>query len=237
LEVNKQAAELRRTLMKNLIVFLIAGILAVSLIACSGRQLSNDIHSNEKSVSENDTINKAGNNNDTKTDNKYNNNTETQQDEQNIPSVSLAGIRLGDDKEKVIEVLGKDYKLIEHDEMGHFPEPFMLWEYNIGVSVILGKESGQVLEVRSTTKEVETNLGAKVGDSAVSVLSLYRSKYEEPESIHGGKLLGVFKVENGAALIFDFNVDDGLVNLEPINDNDIVERIILTMPEHLDESF
>ena len=68
------------------------------------------------------------------------------------------------------------------------------------------------------------------------VLPLYRSKYEEPESIHGGQLKGVFKVENGAALIFDFNVEDGLVNPEPIDGTDKVERIILTLPTYMDES-
>ena len=51
-----------------------------------------------------------------------------------------------------------------------------------------------------------------MGDSAEETLGTYRAKYIEPESIHGGMLYGVFKVENGQALIFDFNIEDGLVN-------------------------
>jgi len=80
-------------------------------------------------------------------------------------------------------------------------------------------------------------LGAKVGDSAEAVLSLYRTSYEEPESIHGGLLPGVFKVEKGGALIFDFNIEDGLVNPESIEDEDEVGRIILTTPAFLDDAF
>ena len=36
--------------------------------------------------------------------------------------------------------------------------------------------------------------------------------------------------------IFDFNVEDGLVNPEPIDGTDKVERIILTLPTYMDES-
>ena len=48
---------------------------------------------------------------------------------------------------------------------------------------------------------------------------------------------GVFKVENGQALIFDFNIEDGLVNPNEIKPEEKVERIILTYPAFLDDSF
>jgi hypothetical protein len=76
-----------------------------------------------------------------------------------------------------------------------------------------------------------------VGDGAKNVLETYRAQYLEPESVHGGKLLGCFKVEGGAAMIFDFNQEDGIANPEGIKDSDKVERIILTYPAHIDESF
>ena len=152
-------------------------------------------------------------------------------------SPSLAGLKIGDSRDKIIEILGNNYQSIEYDIAGHYPEAFMIWEYEEGVTVILGKDSGSVFELRSRSPKFETNLGAKVGDTADSVLSMYRSQYEEPESIHGGQLKGVFKVEDGAALIFDFDMKDGIANQGPIDKTDQVERIILTMPSYIDESF
>ncbi|NLM20165.1 MAG: hypothetical protein GX207_00240 [Peptococcaceae bacterium] len=150
---------------------------------------------------------------------------------------SLAGIRLGDTKETVKEKLGGDYQEKVYEEAGHFPEQFYTWQYSNGTIVYIGKDSDKVLEIRSTAKGVGTNLEVKVGDSAEKIFETYRDKYTEPESIHGGKLIGVFKVEDGAALIFDFNTEDGIVNPEDVKPEDRVERIILTYPAHIDESF
>ncbi len=47
----------------------------------------------------------------------------------------------------------------------------------------------------------------------------------------------VKQVENGQALIFNFNIEDGLVNHEEINKDAKVKKIILTYPEFLDDSF
>jgi len=129
------------------------------------------------------------------------------------------------------------YEETAYEEAGHYPEPFIIREYTEGVTVILGQDSGTVFEVHTTKAPFATNLGAKVGDSADAVLGLYRASYEEPESIHGGQLPGVFKVEKGAALIIDFHIEDGLVNPEPIAAEDRVERIILTTPVFLDDDF
>jgi len=154
-----------------------------------------------------------------------------------VDKPSLAGIKLGDSKETVEQKLGSKYREKAYEEAGHFPEQFNTWEYDNGTIVYIGKDTGKVLEIRSTGQGVGTNLNVKVGDSSQKVFEVYRDKYTEPESIHGGKLIGVFKVEDGAALIFDFNIEDGIANPEDIRTDDRVERIILTYPSHIDESF
>lgn len=160
------------------------------------------------------------------------------QPQQNNGKPSIAGISLGDSKETVQNKLGEEYKVTYYDEAGHYPELFYVWEYEYGITVYIGKVSEKVLEIRSTAIGTETNLGIKVGDNAELVLDTYREKYTEPESIHGvGKLIGIFKVEEGTAMIFDFNIEDGIANPGEINSNDILEQIILTYPSHIEESF
>lgn len=150
---------------------------------------------------------------------------------------SIAGISLGDHKDKVKELLGTDFTETHYEEGGHFKEPFVLWEYSHGYSITIGQNSNKVLQIVATAPDAYTNLGVKVGDSAEEILPLYRDKYQEPTSIHGGKLYGVFKVEKGQGIIFDFNKEDGLVNLSEADLTGPVERIILTYPEYLDDSF
>ncbi len=150
----------------------------------------------------------------------------------------LAGISLGDSKNVVIEKLGTEYEETNFEEAGHFPENFYSWEYDNGTLVYIGRDSGKVLEIRSTGQEAETNLGIKVGDRAELVFDTYRAKYTEPVSIHTDDILvGVFKIEENAIIIFDFNMEDGITNLEEVNSDDLVERIILTHPTHIDDSF
>ncbi|HHW06349.1 MAG TPA: hypothetical protein GXX34_02240 [Clostridia bacterium] len=156
-------------------------------------------------------------------------------DETRQPSV--AGICLGDHKDKVKELLGGDFTEIPYAEAGHFDEPYVLWEYPAGYSIAIGRTSGRVLQIAATAPGAGTNLGARVGDRAGEVLALYRASYEEPVSIHGGDLPGVFKVENGQAVIFDFNMEDGLVNPAGVEPEGVVERIVLTYPVYLDDSF
>lgn len=150
---------------------------------------------------------------------------------------SIAGISLWDHKDKVQEMLGSNYTETHYEEAGHFYEPFSLWKYEDGFTITIGQTSNKVLQIEATAPGAETNLGAKVGDDAGDVLKVYREKYREPTSIHGPELLGVFKVENGQAMIFDFNIEDGLVNPEGTELEGPVERIILTYPTYLDDSF
>lgn len=152
---------------------------------------------------------------------------------------NISGVHLGDTGDQVRGVLGNDYKETSLGEvMGHFPEQVYRWTYDEGYTVFIGKESGTVLEIIATSPEVETNLGVKVGDTAEKVFQAYRPHYIEPESIHGGKLYGVFKVEGAAALCFDFMLEEGETQFDQdIRGDAQVECIKLTYPEHLDDSF
>lgn len=158
-------------------------------------------------------------------------------DEARYPSIS--GIHLGDSKDKVIEILGKDYKETVFEEAEHYPETFANWEYAEGYVISIGQKSNTVLQIMATSPRTVTNLAAKIGDGAQKILPLYRAKYTEPVSIHGPKLLGVFKVENGQAMILDFDKEDGLVNPpdEEIKPDAVLQRMILTYPAYLDDSF
>jgi len=65
---------------------------------------------------------------------------------------------------------------------------------------------------------------------------LNRPKYIEPESIHGGKLTGIFKVEGAAALYFMFDLKEGQ-RLEDVKPDNKVHTMLLTYPELMDDSF
>ncbi len=160
---------------------------------------------------------------------------ETKKTTKNIKP-SISGVHLGDSKAQVEAALGKDYKETSPgEEVGHFPEQVFRWDYD-GYTIFIGAESGGVLELNATSPQAETNLGIKMGDTASKVFEVYRPRYIEPESIHGGKLYGVFKVEGAAALFFSFDLKEGqtLENIKPENK---VERIMLTYPEIMDDSF
>lgn len=156
-------------------------------------------------------------------------------DEKRQPGIS--NIFLYDNITKVEESFKTDFEESFYEEAAHYPEPFFVRSYDNGFEFVYGKDSGNIYQITSTSSEGVTNLGIKAGDSAEKILGLYREKYVEPESIHGGILYGVFKLENGQAVIFDFNIEDGMVNPGPIDPSDILERIILTYPMFLDDSF
>lgn len=150
---------------------------------------------------------------------------------------SIAGVYLGDTKEQVKKVLGNNYKEAGPDaEAGHFPESVYRWDYAEGYILFFGAESGGVLEISTSSAQARTNLGVGVGDSAAKVFEAYRSKYIEPESIHGGIIYGVFKVEGAAALAFHFNLKEGQLR-EDIKPDHKVEWMVLTYPEIMDDSF
>jgi hypothetical protein len=152
---------------------------------------------------------------------------------------SVAGISLKDTPETVEAVLGQEHQdtAVSRDEAGHYPEAIVLWKYASGITVVIGQESDQVLEVNATAPATKTNLGVQIGDKAEQVLAAYREKYIEPESIHGGQLIGTFKVEDGAAMVFDFG-QSGSGKFPPeIDPAAPLRQINLTRPAHLDDSF
>lgn len=151
---------------------------------------------------------------------------------------SVGGVRLGDTKEKAKEILGEDFEETSHAEAGHFPGAYLVWQYEKGYALVIGAGSGEVWQIMATASDAKTNLGVAMGDKAETALAAYRAKYTEPESIHGGKLLGIFKVEQDQALLLDFNLEDGIANLvEEIGPEETIKRMILTYPAYIDESF
>lgn len=149
---------------------------------------------------------------------------------------SISGVHLGDTRDQVIAALGKNYKeTAPSGETGHFPEQVYRWDYD-GYKVFLGAESGKVLEITATSPQAITNLGVKMGDTAEKLFATYRSNYVEPESIHGGKLYGIFKVEGATALGFHFDMDPTLPP-DQVKPNNKVTWMILTYPEIMDDSF
>lgn len=149
----------------------------------------------------------------------------------------IAGVRLGDTRDQVVAALGSDYQESLLAEPGHFPEQVLMWDYAQGYQVIIGQESGKVLEISATAPAAKTNLGVQIGDAAGKVFAVYRPHYLEPESIHGGKLYGIFKVEGAAALCFDFTGTGAGQYPRQIPLDAQVERMKLTYPVHLDDSF
>ena len=149
---------------------------------------------------------------------------------------SISGVHLRDTREAVKAALGEDYdETLPDQDILTFPEPVYRWTYDKGYRVFIGKDSGQVLEIITTHAGAETNLGVKVGDTAARVFEVYRPKYIEPESIHGGKLYGVFKVEGAAALAFGFDTDvQGRADIRP---DSRVTSIWLTYPNIMDDDF
>jgi hypothetical protein len=150
---------------------------------------------------------------------------------------SISGVHLGDTREQVETALGDDYLETPPGEATmNFPEPVYRWTYARGYEVFIGQDSGEVWEIMSSYPQAETNLGVRIGDSAAKVFEIYRPQYIEPESIHGGKLYGVFKVEGAAALSFRFDTDPGTIRSEIQPDSKVIS-MDLTYPNIMDDDF
>lgn len=161
------------------------------------------------------------------------NNTVNETINENLPSI--AGVCLDDAAEIVDMILGDDYEQTFSEIEGHFGEPYYIRNYNDGLSILIGQNSGKVLEIELTSTNYETWQGDKIGDTADKVLSKYREKYTEPETIHSdGKLEGWFDIGNGIILIFDFNKDDNMIVNKDIAPDSKVELIKLTKMQYLD---
>lgn len=158
---------------------------------------------------------------------------ELQTQDEVIPNIG--GIHLGDSATQVTDVLGSDYEETFQEEGGHFGESYNVWDYQEGIELIIGKESGKVMQIDVTTSEMETDMGVKVGDQVTTAIEKYQEKYTEPESIHSGEQLeGWFEVGEEALVILDVDKDnDTIVNPEITSDMK-VEMIRLVYSKYID---
>jgi len=153
----------------------------------------------------------------------------------NIELPSIAGICLDDAAEIVEMILGDEYEESFSHIEGHFGEPYYIRNYGDGLSIIIGQNTGKVLEIELSSTKYETWLGDRIGHAAEEVLTKYRKKYTEPETIHSdGKLEGWFDLGKGIVLIFDFNKDDNMIVNTDITPDSKVELIKLTKMQYLD---
>lgn len=150
---------------------------------------------------------------------------------------SISGVQLGDSRDMVIEKLGVNFtESPMGDAAATFIEPVDRLIFEKGYEVFIGQGSGEVVEIMASDPEAQTNLGVGIGASAADVFSIYRPDYIEPESIHGGKLYGIFKVEGAAALVFRFDIDPWLMR-DSINPENKVTGMTLTYPNNMDDDF
>ncbi|SHN63867.1 hypothetical protein [Desulfitobacterium chlororespirans] len=148
---------------------------------------------------------------------------------------SLGNIHLGDPFSQAEKILGKDYQETFYDEPGHFPEAWYSREYKQGIRLIVGKDSGKVLEIDAIAADFTTNLGAKVGDTAEKIKDVYADKYKPFESRHGeGPLEGFYLLEDGQLMIFDYNREDNQLVNANVKPDSKVELIRLTQSQYLD---
>lgn len=148
---------------------------------------------------------------------------------------SLGKIHLGDSLTQVEPILGKEYKETAYEEPGHFPEPWLKREYPQGITVIVGKNSGKVLELETTVPDFQSNLGVKVGDTAKTVSEKYGTKYTKFLSPQGdGELEGFYRLEAEQLIIFDYNKEDESLINKDVKPESKVEKIRLTYLNQID---
>lgn len=129
--------------------------------------------------------------------------------------IALAGISLGDTIEDVEARLGKDYIIECMDDSGWWGEPVSHIYYGDDVEIVMGDETGQVLQINLNSSGYTTNNGDKVGDKAEKVLPYYQEKYPlAKDHFEGNDLPGWFVVDENEKvwLIFNFNDDGSMIN-------------------------
>ncbi|MGS0763798.1 hypothetical protein [Syntrophomonas curvata] len=150
-----------------------------------------------------------------------------------VKKVTVAGIGLGDSGKDVKQKLGMDY-MSESMDGDWFGEPASRWLYDDDVEVIMGDETGKVLQVNLYDDDYTAPDGCRVGDKAEKVLPAYADKYPlAQDHFEGNELPGWFVVEEGVWLIFNFKDDDTLVN-QPIAPEDKVESVHLVYESFMD---
>lgn len=92
--------------------------------------------------------------------NENNENNENNAANENLPSI--AGICLDDAAEIVDMILGEDYEETFSEIEGHFGESYYMRDYKDGLSLIIGKDTGKVLEIELTSTKYKTWLGTRL---------------------------------------------------------------------------
>ncbi|HHV97517.1 MAG TPA: hypothetical protein GXX37_13810 [Clostridiaceae bacterium] len=203
--------------------------------------LDEDALKQNQDVSGMDTLNNNINENSTNKDNldqdtsnkNINSNTTNKN---NSTAPSLGGISLGDNQETVANVLGNNYvESTEEDIAGFIGEDMNIWTYENGIVVYFGKMTGKVLRITSTSPNLQTDLGIKVGDNAKTVFETYKPLFEEAVSRHEDeKLEGWYLINDEVVMIFDFDKsDEKLINNKVMPDSS-VEEITLAYWKHFD---
>lgn len=127
--------------------------------------------------------------------------------------IALAGISLGDTIDDVEAELGKDYRIVCIDDSGWWGEPVTRFLYGDDMEIVIGDETGQVLQINLNSSRYTTTKGDKVGDKAEDVLPYYQEKYPlAKDHFEGNELPGWFVVDEGVWLIFNFKDDDTMIN-------------------------
>jgi|GEM_PF-5644359 len=150
-------------------------------------------------------------------------------------SPSLGGITLGDTFDKVTSLLGDQYKESkETDELGVYGEDIIILSYDNGITVRLGKTTGKVISVISSSSNFQTDLGIKVGDNKETLYDKY-SQFEEAFSRHSEVTLkGWFLVNEETVIIFHFDDSDYNFETGEIHPGAKVVEIELAFWKHFD---
>lgn len=144
---------------------------------------------------------------------------------------SLAGVYLGENKTKVIELFGYDYQEeLVIDNAGYYGQNYYILTYKDNAEFRINSDSEEVVWITLFSNEMAGPNGVMVGDTAESVLEGFDAKYDKVISPHSSEpILGWFIVGNdGEVLIFDFESEDNArLNLE-LKDNSKLQSITLT---------
>ena len=156
-------------------------------------------------------------------------------DQNNKAIPSLGEISLGDSHVTVVEVLGSGFtETTETDYTGTYGEDLTVLNYESGIVVNIGKTSGKVVKVISTSPAFQTDLEIKVGDDAKTAFETYEPLFEQAVSRHRDEALtGWFIIEN-VIVIFDFDKSDNELTNKEISPDPRVEQIVLAYWEHFD---
>lgn len=149
-------------------------------------------------------------------------------------SPTLGGISLGDSPQSVIDALGNNYsESTEPDIAGLIGEDLIVWSYDNGIVVYIGKTSEKVQRIETTNPDLKTDLGIKVGDDKETVYEVYKPNFEEAVSRQNNEALeGWFLTEDESVIIFDFDKSDNAVVNKNVTSDSKVEKIILAYWKH-----